>query len=36
MESTASDRSIHVFITLNVFSMTNKRNSVEKLELDLA
>ena len=36
MESAASERSIHVFTTQSILTMYNKRNSVEKLELDLA
>ena len=36
MESAASDRSINVFTTDSILKMNNKRNSVEKLEMDLA
>ena len=36
MESATSERSIHVFTTDSILKMNNKRNSVEKLELDLA
>jgi hypothetical protein len=36
MESAASDRSINIFTTDSILKMNNKRNSVEKLELDLA
>ena len=35
MEFAVSEKSIHVFTTQSILTMNNKRNSIEKLELDL-